>query len=383
MDSHLTTTTTSSVFSAVSPADHTPTSASITHTLSLIQDNNHDPFTKIQAAKEIRRLTKTSQRCRRQFSDAILPLVSMLQSPSVEAKAAALLALLNLAVQDETNKIAIVDSGALEPIVTFLRSQNTNLQEYATASLATLSASVAKRSTIGKSGAIPFLVKIIDNGTPQAKMDAVLALSNLSSEFDNLKTILDSDPIPNLVTILKTSKKSSKISEKTTALLESLVSFEDGRVALTSEDGGVLAVVEVLERGSPQNREHAVGTLLTMCETDRCRFREPILKEGVIPGLLELTVQGTLNSKKKAHTLLRLLRESPYPRSEMEPDTLENIVCDLISQIEGEEQSGNAKQMLAEMVQVSMEQSLRHLQQRALVYTPSDLPIASSCGSLK
>ncbi|XP_023761572.1 U-box domain-containing protein 4 [Lactuca sativa] len=379
MDPHLTTTT--SVSPAVVTADHTPTAASITHTLTLIHDNNHDPFTKIQAAKEIRRLTKTSQRCRRQFSDAIVPLVSMLRSPSLEAKAAALLALLNLAVQDETNKISIVDAGALEQIVSLFELKNTNMQEHATALLATLSASVAKRSTIGKSGAIPFLVKIIDKGTPQAKFDAVLALSNLSSESDNLKIILESKPIPNLVQILKTSKKSSKISEKCTALLEALVGFEDGRVALTSEDGGVLAVVEVLERGSPQNREHAVGTLLTMCETDRCRYREPILKEGVIPGLLELTVQGTLNSQKKAHTLLRLLRESPYPRSEMEPDTLENIVCDIISQIEGEEQSGNAKQMLADMVQVSMEQSLRHLQQRALVCTPSDLPIASNCGS--
>ncbi|CAI9282701.1 unnamed protein product [Lactuca saligna] len=379
MDSHLTTTT--SVSPAVVTADHTPTTASITHTLTLIHDNNHDPFTKIQAAKEIRRLTKTSQSCRRQFSDAIVPLVSMLRSPSLEAKAAALLALLNLAVQDETNKISIVDAGALEQIVSLFELKNTNMQEHATALLATLSASVAKRSTIGKSGAIPFLVKIIDKGTPQAKFDAVLALSNLSSESDNLKIILESNPIPNLVQILKTSKKSSKISEKCTALLEALVGFEDGRVALTSEDGGVLAVVEVLERGSPQNREHAVGTLLTMCETDRCRYREPILKEGVIPGLLELTVQGTLNSQKKAHTLLRLLRESPYPRSEMEPDTLENIVCDIISQIEGEEQSGNAKQMLADMVQVSMEQSLRHLQQRALVCTPSDLPIASNCGS--
>ncbi|GMP27490.1 hypothetical protein CsSME_00003456 [Camellia sinensis var. sinensis] len=162
--------------------------------------------------------------------------------------------------------------------------------------------------------------------------------------------------------------------------MESLVGFDEGRTALTSEEGGVLAVVEVLESGSLQSREHAVGTLLTMCQTDRCKYREPILKEGVIPGLLELTVQGTPKSQSKAQTLLRLLRNSPYPRSELEPDTLENIVCNLISQIEDKDQSGKAKQMLSEMVQVSMEQSLRHLQQRALVCTPGDLPIAS-CAS--
>ncbi|PRQ45626.1 hypothetical protein RchiOBHm_Chr3g0493511 [Rosa chinensis] len=117
-----------------------------------------------------------------------------------------------------------------------------------------------------------------------------------------------------------------------------------------------------------------------MCQSDRCKYREALLKEGVIPGLLELTVQGTAKSQSKAQTLLRLLRESPYPRSELEPDTLENIVSNIISQIDGEDQSGKAKKMLAEMVQVSMEQSLRHLQQRALVCTPTDLPI-NSCTS--
>ncbi|KAI7749034.1 hypothetical protein M8C21_009940 [Ambrosia artemisiifolia] len=344
-------------------------------TNSLLHQQTHDPSSKIQAAKEIRRLTKTSQRFRRQFSDAIPPLVSMLRYPSLEANAAALLALLNLSVQDETNKISIVDAGALEPIVTFFQLGNINMQEHATASLATLSASPVTRSAIGASGAIPFLVEVLDQGTPQAKVDAVMALFNLSSEKDNLHLILQSQPVPYLVNILKSSKKSSKISERCIGLLESLIGFEEGRVSLTSVEGGVLAVVEVLERGSPQNREHAVGTLLTMCQSDRCRYREPILKEGVIPGLLELTVQGTPNSQTKAHTLLRLLRESPYPRSELEPDTLENIVCDIISQIEGEEQPGNAKQMLADMVQVSMEQSLRHLQQRALVCTTSEVSL--------
>lgn len=272
------------------------------------------------------------------------------------------------------NKISIVEAGALEPIVGFFQLDSL-MQEHATASLATLSASPVKRSTIAASGAIPFLVEILDQGTPQAKMDAVMALFNLSSEKDNLNLILRSEPVPYLIDILKTYKKSSKLSERCIAFLETLVGFEEGRVSLTSEDGGVLAVVEVLERGSLQSREHAVGTLLTMCQSDRCRYREPILREGVIPGLLELTVQGTANSQTKAHTLLRLLRESPYPRSELEPDTLENIVYNVISQIEGEEQSGNVKQMLAEMVQVSMEQSLRHLQQRALVCTPSEVSL--------
>lgn len=355
----------------------TVTSAVVHSLLLLIQDDNN-PCSRIEAAKEIRRLTKTSQRCRKQFSSAIKPLVSMLRlEGDEEANEAALLALLNLAVKDETNKISIVDSGALEPVVGFLQSNNMEMQEHAVAAIVTLSASPVKKLAIGASGTIPSLVEILNHGSPQAKMDAVVAISNLSTEPDNLMLIIQSDPIPYLVDILKTCKKSSKISDRCISLLESLVSFEEGRLSLTSEEGGVLAVVEVLESGSLQGREHAVGTLLTMCQSDRCRYREPIIKEGVIPGLLELTVQGTTKSRIKAHTLLRLLRESPYQRTELEADTLETILGNIITQIDGEEQCGNAKKMLAEMVQVSMEQSLLHLQQRALVCTPSDLPIAA------
>ncbi|KAJ6364593.1 hypothetical protein OIU76_029534 [Salix suchowensis] len=246
------------------------------------------------------------------------------------------------------------------------RHASDGVGEYATASLLTLSASTINKPVIGACGAIPLLVEILRNGNAQAKVDSVKALSNLSTHSDNLDIILKTNPIPAIASLLKTCKKSSKTAEKCCALIESLAGFDEGRIALTSEEGGILAVIEVLENGCLQSREHAVGALLTLCQSDRCKYREPILREGVIPGLLELTVQGTPKSQSKAQTLLRLLRDTPYPRSEFQPDTLENIVCNIITQIDGDEQSGKAKKMLAEMVQVSMEQSLRHLQQRAL-----------------
>ncbi|KAK9272545.1 hypothetical protein L1049_002918 [Liquidambar formosana] len=358
-----------------SSSSSSSSSSAVHQALQLIQSDDLD--LKLQAAREIRRLTKTSQRCRRQLAGAIKPLVSMLRLDSLDCNEAALLALLNLAVKDEKNKINIMDAGGLQPIISFLQSRNLSLQEYATASLLTLSASTINKPLISASGAIPLLVEILRQGSPQAKVDSVMALYNLSTHTNNLSIILEAKPMPSIVSLLKSCKKSSKTAERCSALIESLVDFDEGRTALTSEEGGVLAVVEVLENGSPQSREHALGALLTMCQSDRCKYREPILREGVIPGLLELTVQGTPKSQIKARTLLQLLRDSPYPRSELQPDTIENIVCDIISQIDGEDQSGKAKKMLAEMVQVSMEQSLRHLQQRALVCTPTDLPIAS------
>ncbi|WZY96488.1 hypothetical protein YC2023_068817 [Brassica napus] len=340
-------------------------SASIQRVLSLIR--SEDPDSRLFAAKEIRRLTKTSHRCRRHFSQAVEPLVSMLRFESPESHhEAALLALLNLAVKDEKNKVSIIEAGALEPIINFLQCNSQTLQEYASASLLTLSASATNKPIIGANGVIPLLVKVIQHGSPQAKVDAVMALSNLSTLSTNLSMIIATRPLLPILSLLKSSKKSSKTSEKCCSLIESLiVSGEEARTGLVSYEGGVFAVVEVLENGSLQAREHAVGVLLTLCQSDRSKYREPILREGVIPGLLELTVQGTSKSRTKAQRLLSLLRNSKSPRSEVQPDTIENIVSSLISHIDGDDQSGKAKKMLAEMVQVSMEKSLRHLQERA------------------
>ncbi|RCV24330.1 hypothetical protein SETIT_5G076100v2 [Setaria italica] len=263
------------------------------------------------------------------------------------------------------NKTKIVDAGALEPLLGYLQSSDLNLQEYATAAVLTLSASSTNKPIISSSGAIPLLVKVLKEGNPQAKNDAVMALYNLSTITDNLQAILAVQPIPPLIELLKGGKRSSKTADKCCALLESLLAFDQCRVALTSEEGGVLTIVEVLEEGSLQGREHAVGALLTMCESDRSKYRDLILNEGAIPGLLELTVHGTPKSRMKAHVLLDLLRNSPYSRSKLQPDTLENIVTNIASQIDGEDRGGKAKKMLAEMVKVSMEQSLRHLQRRA------------------
>lgn len=55
----------------------------------------------VDAAREIRRLTKNSSNNRRHLSKTIEPLVLMLKSASVACSESALIALLNLAVRDE------------------------------------------------------------------------------------------------------------------------------------------------------------------------------------------------------------------------------------------------------------------------------------------
>ncbi|KAH7443508.1 hypothetical protein KP509_02G037500 [Ceratopteris richardii] len=315
---------------------------------------------RLEAAREIRRLTKCSIRSRTYFGEAgaVAPLVSMLKSSNIEAKEAALLALLNLAVRHERNKVRIVKAGAISPLIELLQSAEVGLRESATAVILTLSAAHINRSIIGTSGAIPLLIKIVISGSIQSKVDAVIALLNLSTLFDNTSQMLAADAGVALTLLLKDSAKSSKVAEKVMSLLELLSKYEEGRRSVLRENGGLLAIVEVLEEGSVQGREHAVGTLLTMCQSNRCKYREAILEEGVIPGLLELTVQGTPSAQDKAKKLLELLRDSSKGQRSSCPSPpgsamLANIVYEIIAHAENAEAgTETARRVLSEMVQL-------------------------------
>ncbi|KAJ8620160.1 hypothetical protein MRB53_028689 [Persea americana] len=342
---------------------------------SLASDDGSSFESKIQAARDIRKLAKRSVTARSMLAQAgvIQPLISMLVSSDAEAREAALLALLNLAVRNERNKVSIVMSGAVPPLIELLKFENGSLRELATAAILTLSASASNKAIIAASGATPLLVQILNSGSVQGKVDAVTALYNLSTCTENLTPILASAAVPPLLSLLRECKKYSKFAEKATALLEILCEFEEGRIAISDSDGGILTLVETVEDGSLISTEHAVGVLLSLCQSCRMKYRELILKEGAIPGLLQLTVEGTPKAQQRARTLLELLRESTPKR--LSSTVLESIVYDIATRVDGADKAAEtAKQLWKDMVQRSMELSMTSIQLRAASSMPSEVP---------
>ncbi|XP_055824717.1 U-box domain-containing protein 4 [Solanum dulcamara] len=340
--------------------------------------NEVEEVGKIEAAKDIRKLVRKSSfscKTRSRFAAAgvISPLVDMLQpcSYSLLAREAALLALLNLASRNERNKIRIVASGAIPPLVELLKFQNGNLKELAAAAILTLSAAATNKPTIAASGVGPLLVQVLSSGTVQGRVDSVTALHNLSTSKEDPKLVLDARAVYPLMNLLKDCKKYSKFAEKTTALLEILSNSEEGRDAITNADGGILTLVETVEDGSLVSTERAVGALLSLCQSSRDKYRELILKEGAIPGLLRLTAEGTPQAQERARTLLDLLRDSP-PENRFSSSTLERIVYDFAAQVDGTDKAADtAKRLLQDMVHRSMELSMSRLQLGASSCTPS------------
>ncbi|KAG2719613.1 hypothetical protein I3843_03G261300 [Carya illinoinensis] len=342
-----------------------------------------DLDSQIEAARDIRKLVRKSSsssssssmktRSKLAAAGVIQPLVFMLVSPSLDAQEASLLALLNLAVRNERNKVKIVTAGAVPPLVELLKFQNGSLRELATAAILTLSAASPNKPAIVAAGATPLLVQILCSGSVQGKVDSVTALHNLSTSTGNSTAILDAKAAPPLINLLKECKKYSKFAEKTTALLEILSNSEAGRIAISNSDGGILTLVETVEDGSLVSTEHAVGALLSLCQSCRDKYRELILNEGAIPGLLRLTVEGTAEARERARTLLDLLRDSPREKR-LASSVLERIVYDIAARVDGADKAAEtAKRLLQDMVQRSMEHSLSRIQHRAASCTPSDI----------
>ncbi|CAI8582938.1 unnamed protein product [Vicia faba] len=254
--------------------------------------SNGNLNSKIEAAREIRRMVRKSSKTRSKFAavGVIQPLIFMLSSSNLDARQSSLLALLNLAVRNERNKVQIVTAGAVPPLVELLKMQNNGIRELATAAILTLSSAASNKSIIAASGAAPLLVQI-----PQI-WNAVSPLINL----------------------LKDCKKYSKFAEKASSLLEILSNSEEGRTAISLADSGILTIVETVEDGSLVSTEHAVGALLSLCLSSRVKYRELILKEGAIPDLL---------------------RDSPEEKR-LDSSVLEKIVYDIAERLDRVDKAG-------------------------------------------
>ncbi|MQL80912.1 hypothetical protein Taro_013372 [Colocasia esculenta] len=334
-----------------------------------------DRAARVQAARDIRRLARASVKARSAFAvDAVVgPLVVMLPSPEREEREAALLALLNLAVRNERNKVTIVESGAVPPLVELLKSESSGLRELAAAAILTLSAAESNKPTIMASGAAPLLVQILINGSIQGKVDAVTALYNLSSCKESLDPSLYVGAVAPLLALLKESRKHSKFAEKASSLLEILSSTNEGRSAISEVEGGILTMVETVEDGSYLSMEYAAGVLLSLCQSGRDKYRELILKEGAIPGLLRLTVYGTKRGQERARELLDMLRDDSKQKR-VTSEVLETIAYDIASRVDGPIQAAEtAKRLLKDMIQRKMELSVSRLHVKA-VSCPTAVP---------
>lgn len=315
---------------------------------------------------------------------AIPPLVAMLDLEDEQSQIAALYALLNLGIGNNANKAAIVKVGVIHKMLKLIKSEsasNSSVAEAIIANFLGLSALDSNKPVIGSSGAIPFLVKSLQNTdskiSNQARQDALRALFNLSIASSNISIILETDLIPFLLNMLG----DMEVSERILSILSNVVTTPEGRRAISTVPDAFPILVDVLNwTDSPGCQEKGSYVLMVMAHK-LYGERQTMVEAGLVSASLELTLLGSALAQKRASRILECLR---YDKGKQVSDsfggnlsaavsapiigTPSSSNCNIDSKIyveESEEAMSMEKKAVKQLVQQSLQYNMRKIVKRA------------------
>ncbi|KAI9077490.1 hypothetical protein K1719_040561 [Acacia pycnantha] len=259
------------------------------------------------AVAEIRSLSRRSTDNRILIAEAgVIPvLVNLLTSEDVLTQENAVTSILNLSIY-ENNKGLIMLAGAIPSIVQVLRVGSMEARENAAATLFSLSFPDENKIIIGSSGALPPLIELLQNGSPRGKKDAASALFYLCINEGNKGKAIRSGIIPALLKKLTDSRKS--MVDEALTIMSVLVSHHGAKAAIVNA-GTMPVLIDLLSTGLPRQKENAAGILFSLCKRDANNLACLSTLGGIKP-LTELALSGTERAKRKATSLLELVRKS-------------------------------------------------------------------------
>ncbi|CAN6217668.1 unnamed protein product [Urochloa humidicola] len=360
-------------------------------------------MSRVEAAMAVRRKAKDDAEAREMLAmlGAIPPLVAMLDDGGEEeVTAAALYALLNLGIGNDTNKAAIVQAGAVHKMLRIAEGASGALTEAVVANFLCLSALDANKPVIGASGAAPFLVAAFQgtrSTSEQARHDALRALLNLSIAPANAPHLLASGIAPALVaSVGGDAAPATATADRALAALCNLVAAcPEGRRAVSRAPDAVPILVDVLDwSDEPGCQEKAAYVLMVLAHRsygDRAAMAEA----GAASALLELTLVGTALAQKRASRILEILRADKGKQVAGGGGASGAVAAVSAPQErgcrrgEGEEEAGEddgeggdacmmsaEKRAVRQLVQQSLQSNMRRIVRRARL--PQDLAPASA-----
>ncbi|KAL5212396.1 hypothetical protein ABZP36_023243 [Zizania latifolia] len=150
----------------------------------------------------------------------------------------------------------------------------------------------------------PPVFKLLESEDAEGLEFCLKIICSLSSDSDIKSYLISLGIISRLSPILS----EGSFAECCLKILRNLCDVEEATVLITKTDRCLGSIAEYLDTGSPKERGHAVAILLALCShsTEDCLL---VMKEGVIPALVDLSVNGTDEAKGCSMKLLRLLRD--------------------------------------------------------------------------
>ncbi|GLJ37786.1 hypothetical protein SUGI_0768040 [Cryptomeria japonica] len=324
------------------------------------------PDEKWKAADEIQRLAKENAKTRKCLAvlGVIPSLVAMLDSSVPEHCHSALQALIELANGSYTNKGLIVEARAVDKLAQLIATSDSEMQERIAILLLAVSALDKNKSILGSSGVLPELISMLESGTDQGKMASLAALYNLSTCLENVESMVANGAVQPL---LKMSE-SSKTGERALAILGNLVVTESGRKAVESGINMPKGLIDILGwEKCPKCQELAAYILMLLAHRSLIQ-RKAMMREGIVPVLLELALLGSTLAQKRAMRILHCLRDDKRGVTMPVSGPVTARVWDAKRQLSSPDDMTEMtlhKRAVTNMVRQSLQRNMDHIVERA------------------
>ncbi|KAL0331998.1 UNVERIFIED_CONTAM: U-box domain-containing protein 40 [Sesamum calycinum] len=280
-----------------------------------------------EALVSLRKMTRTLEETRvRLCTPRLLSVLkSLISSRYSSLQVNAVAALVNLSLEKQ-NKVKIVRSGIVPPLIDVLRGGFPESRDHAAGALFSLSLDDQNKTAIGVLGALPPLLHALRSDSERTRHDSALALYHLSLVQSNRVKMIKLG----VVQILLGMVKSGHMLGRVMLVLCNLAASGEGRAAML-DGGAVECFISFLNQGefeSEATRESCVAALYGL-SYGGLRFKGLAKEAGAEETLMKLEETGSENAKKKVRRILEVLREKHEEDEDVNWEELLNSDDDL------------------------------------------------------
>ncbi|KAL3844823.1 hypothetical protein ACJIZ3_002226 [Penstemon smallii] len=204
-------------------------------------------------------------------------------------------------VQKHRNSTSYMKEDAYDLLASFL---DTEVAKQALSILEVLSFQQHCVYALKASGALNGIIHILENQVQELLEPALKILSNSSSNSDICSIIVPS----NLIRMLIPLFEDNTLAIHCITILKNLCDNGNAREFVAETEDCVPSITKLLESESHENQELAVCVLLSLC-SQHVQYCQLVMDEGVIPGLVNICVNGNKKAKPMALELLRILKD--------------------------------------------------------------------------
>ncbi|KAK3015336.1 hypothetical protein RJ639_007279 [Escallonia herrerae] len=255
---------------------------------------------------ELRTLAKTDSDSRACIAEAgALPLlVKFLGGEQPNLQVNAVTTILNLSILD-ANKTRIMETdGVLNGVIEVLRSGATwEAKGNAAATIFSLTGVHAYRKKLGrKTRVIEGLMDLARDGPISSRRDALVAILNLAGDRDTVGKLIEGGVVEMASEIME------GLPEEGVTILEVIVR-KGGLAAIAAAYHVIKRLATVLREGTDRAQESAAATLVNICRKGGPEVVAELASiSGIERVIWEIMGMGTVRGRRKAATLLRILR---------------------------------------------------------------------------